>query len=354
MANNFLPFCPTDTGTNLDTQVEYAANADRTSGNKPGVASSKLNNKALRQASYIASQVAQLVADRSGADVLDDATPARLLAQLNAVMTPFAPIITKYLSGTANHNLTYIFFIATGSATAAATYTNNGVTFTVTGTVASGVVVKATGNAAPAVSGTLTKTSGTGDTTLTFYAFRAPIYLVADVVGGGGGGGGGSGTGGTGSTGGDSTFGVMTGSGGLGGAGNTGAGGNGGAASLGSGPTGLAMIGTRGGGGLNVSVSSTGGVGGPGPFGGGSGSAAAGAAATAPTANSGGGGAGSGSATTSGGGGGAGGYVRGQINSPSGAYTYAVGAQGAAGGSGTGTAPTAGALGIVIVAEHFQ
>jgi len=45
--NNFLPFSPTDTGTNLLTQVEYAAATDRTIGNQPGVASSKLNNKAI-------------------------------------------------------------------------------------------------------------------------------------------------------------------------------------------------------------------------------------------------------------------------------------------------------------------
>ena len=51
--NNFLPFCPTDSGTNLLTQGEYAVIATRTTGNQPGIASSKLNNKAIRQANAV-------------------------------------------------------------------------------------------------------------------------------------------------------------------------------------------------------------------------------------------------------------------------------------------------------------
>lgn len=352
--NNFLPFCPTDTGTNLLSQADYAADADRTSGNKPGVASSALNNKAVRQANFVTSQLAQFLADQSGADLLDDAVSARILAQINAVMKPFAPVITNYISGSGNHNLTYLFFIASGSATAGATYTNNAITFTVKSTIAAGVVLKCTGAGAPSVSGTLTKASGTGDATITFYAFRAPLYLVAEMVGGGAGGGGGSGSGGTGSVGNDTTFGVMTAGGGLGGNGNTGNGGAGGSASLGSGPTGLAVPGSHGGGGLNVSVSSTGGAGGVTPFGGGSGSLAAGAAGISPAANSGGGGSGAGSGTTSGGGGGAGGYVKGKIDSPTGQYAYGVGTGGAGGSAGGGAATAAGAAGQIIVEEFYQ
>jgi hypothetical protein len=86
--NNFLPFAPTDTGTNLLTQAEYIAAADRTIGNQPGVASSKLVNKATRQATFVVSQIAQYISNKLNANVLDDADTAALLAQ---IVSAFAP-----------------------------------------------------------------------------------------------------------------------------------------------------------------------------------------------------------------------------------------------------------------------
>ena len=61
-SNQILPFCTTDTGSNLLTQAQYQADAQRTIGNQPGVARSKLVNKALKQATAIASGVAQFLA----------------------------------------------------------------------------------------------------------------------------------------------------------------------------------------------------------------------------------------------------------------------------------------------------
>lgn len=81
-SNNILPFCPTDTGTNLLTQVAYAAASDRTNGNQPGVASSKLNNKAVRQSSFVSSQIAQYISNTINQDVLDDGNTATLLGQI--------------------------------------------------------------------------------------------------------------------------------------------------------------------------------------------------------------------------------------------------------------------------------
>lgn len=93
--NNFLQFCPTDTGTNLLTQAEYIASGGRTGGNVPGVASSKLNNKALRQATVIASQVAQYISNKLNQDMIDDGTTTTIQGQivsafgrLNYVSTP--------------------------------------------------------------------------------------------------------------------------------------------------------------------------------------------------------------------------------------------------------------------------
>lgn len=69
---------------------------------------------------------------------------------------------------------TYRFTVTSANATAGATYTNNGQTFTVTDTIAASTVLFCTGTGAPTASGTLTKTSGTGDATITFSANTAP------------------------------------------------------------------------------------------------------------------------------------------------------------------------------------
>lgn len=87
-ANNILPFAPTDTGTNLLSGAAYLAASDRNNGNQPGVASSKLNNKALRQSSLMASAVAQFLADRQ-TTVIDDATLTS--AQVTALLTAMLP-----------------------------------------------------------------------------------------------------------------------------------------------------------------------------------------------------------------------------------------------------------------------
>lgn len=80
--NNFLPFCPTDTGTNLLTQADYIAATDRDIGNQPGVASAKLNNKAIRQATFISSQLAQYISDQLSENVADDGNTSNFLAQI--------------------------------------------------------------------------------------------------------------------------------------------------------------------------------------------------------------------------------------------------------------------------------
>ena len=64
MANNILPFCGTDTGTNLLTQLEYAASTDRTSGNKPGVASADVSDRQMRD--QCQARVAEMYAVPSG------------------------------------------------------------------------------------------------------------------------------------------------------------------------------------------------------------------------------------------------------------------------------------------------
>jgi hypothetical protein len=72
--NEILPFATTNTGTNLLTQSEYATGTQRPVGHVPGVAESKLENKALRQATLIAAGVAQFISQYQNNNVTDSLT----------------------------------------------------------------------------------------------------------------------------------------------------------------------------------------------------------------------------------------------------------------------------------------
>jgi len=282
-----------------------------------------------------------------------------------AVFVP--PSVQRLTSaGSGTYNKDYTFIISSGSATAGATYTNNGVTFTVTFTVSSATQIVMSGSGAPASSGTLTKTGGTGDATLTFSQFLAPLYLRVKMVGGGGGGAGSGTTGQTsGGAGGDSTFGssLLTAGGGGGGV----AGANGGAGGTNTINAGAIKFvdapGGNGGGpvqrtsGTQV-IFTSGGLGGV-SFYGGAGVGTAQGGGVGAKANSGsGGGVGGLSNTASaidGAGGGAGGYLEAVITSPAATYSYTVGAFGTAGANGTsGAAGSPGGLGLITVEEYYQ
>lgn len=84
--NEILPFATTNTGTNLLTQAEYVADAERVTGHQPGIARSKLENKALRQSSLIASGVAQFIATYQANNVTDSLTPQQVADYLLAAV----------------------------------------------------------------------------------------------------------------------------------------------------------------------------------------------------------------------------------------------------------------------------
>lgn len=83
--NDFLPFAG-GVGANVLTQSAYAALTSRTSGFSSGVAKSVELNKVWRQSSLIAAAVAQVVADITGLDAVDDGTTTTLVANLKAAM----------------------------------------------------------------------------------------------------------------------------------------------------------------------------------------------------------------------------------------------------------------------------
>jgi len=81
--NDFLPFAG-GAGSNVLTQAAYAALAARTAGFSAGVAKSAELNKVWRQSSIMAAVLAQLIADNTGADVIDDGTTATILDGLKS------------------------------------------------------------------------------------------------------------------------------------------------------------------------------------------------------------------------------------------------------------------------------
>lgn len=91
--NEILPFASTNTGTNLLTQPEYVSDAQRTTGNQPGIARSKLVNKALRQASLLAAGLAEFIADYQANNVTDSLTPQNIADYLLAAIQANIPTV---------------------------------------------------------------------------------------------------------------------------------------------------------------------------------------------------------------------------------------------------------------------
>lgn len=89
--NEILQFASTDTGTNLLTQAEYAADAQRVTGNQPGIARSKLVNKAARQANLMAAGLGQFIAQYQANNVVDTLTASQIADYLyNALVGSLA------------------------------------------------------------------------------------------------------------------------------------------------------------------------------------------------------------------------------------------------------------------------
>lgn len=91
--NEILPFAVTNTGTNLLTQAEYSADEQRSTGHQPGIARSKLANKAMRQASLLAAGLAEFIADYQANNVTDSLTPQQIADYLLAAINANIPVV---------------------------------------------------------------------------------------------------------------------------------------------------------------------------------------------------------------------------------------------------------------------
>ena len=87
MANDILKFAPNGTTSDLLTQGEYNADADRLVGNQAGIARRKLVNKVLRQCAFISNGFAEYLISKVGGDVLDNNDTTALVAKITAAFT---------------------------------------------------------------------------------------------------------------------------------------------------------------------------------------------------------------------------------------------------------------------------
>lgn len=262
----------------------------------------------------------------------------------------------------------YLFTCTSANATVGATYTNNGNTYTVLGTISGGTRLFCSGASAPTSSGTLTKSAGTGDASITFSsnvtlaAFTSTAgakYLKVRGVAGGGGGGGSGNSAPSAATAGEITaFGpdIVVVGGGLGEAFDSSTGAQGGAGGTGGqGTDAVRYPGNGGGAGDSNSRSKNGQGGGSALFGGapyGVAVSSGSVSGTAGSANTGAGGAGGVSVTATyiGCGGGAGESFLATLYP--GTYYYHVGVGGSA-GTGALANGGAGAAGVIEIEEHF-
>ncbi|HHP2614065.1 TPA: gp53-like domain-containing protein [Enterobacter roggenkampii] len=136
--NEFKPFA-TGTGANVTPQNEWETLPALLTGFSSGKASSAQVNKAIRQASFIASSLAQFVSDNANLNVLDDGDIAGFNSKLKSAFAkqylsrsnPFADIKADGNTSAAKINLNLQAFNSSGSTTTVSAPTS-GVFFYVT------------------------------------------------------------------------------------------------------------------------------------------------------------------------------------------------------------------------------
>jgi len=83
-SNDFLPFA-IDGSANVASQSAYVADGTYVDGFQTGLAKSPIMNKAIRQASFVASCLAQLMANTLGVAILDNGSTSAFITQLTSL-----------------------------------------------------------------------------------------------------------------------------------------------------------------------------------------------------------------------------------------------------------------------------
>lgn len=103
--NDFIGFASAGSA-NIMSQADYAAAAEQTDGMQPGLASSKLANKAWRQGANMAAALGGVIAAR-GYDALDDGDIATLQSHLESALCEtgtWTPLINGASNGVITQN----------------------------------------------------------------------------------------------------------------------------------------------------------------------------------------------------------------------------------------------------------
>lgn len=100
MAKNEIKPWGIGAGANVVTQAQFEALTALATGFVAGKASSAQINKVLRQASFIAAALAQVVSDKMASDVLDNGDMPALVALMKSALTPAASTIPISGGGT--------------------------------------------------------------------------------------------------------------------------------------------------------------------------------------------------------------------------------------------------------------
>jgi microcystin-dependent protein len=117
--NDFIPFA-TGGSANVESQADYILDPQVPIGQQPGIAKSALNNKALRQGTYIASCIAQFLSNMTGDSVLDDGTQSEVLATMAKIWPAPTGAVLPFAGSVAPTG----FLLADGSAVSRTTYAN--------------------------------------------------------------------------------------------------------------------------------------------------------------------------------------------------------------------------------------
>ena len=97
--NEILPFAQGG-GANVQSQIDYAAEPLRSSGNVAGIARSAVNNKALRQASVISAGTAQFLADNQATNITDSLTPTQIAAAFGQAIGTVSGVTSVTMTST--------------------------------------------------------------------------------------------------------------------------------------------------------------------------------------------------------------------------------------------------------------
>jgi hypothetical protein len=90
IGTDFLPFA-TGPGANVVSQASYVADPLTGAGNQPGIARSNVNNKALRQGTFVAAGVSQFITEQLDEYVFDDANLASWVDKFRRALLTLYP-----------------------------------------------------------------------------------------------------------------------------------------------------------------------------------------------------------------------------------------------------------------------